>query len=869
MKLLSSPRLALPLLLSLSTPLIALQPPEEGEWEQLLDSGHFERRLDSAYKFGNHQPGPALARRAGRLRQEAMAARAGWSLMEPSNSLPDEWWGVPSSGEVQVLVFLIDFADQRADEKFPGLTPERIDSNLFGPGTAEAQAYAPRESMRNFYERASNGKLLVNGETHGWYHFEGTQFSYKPLDADDDIEMNWQIAREVLEAYDADIDYSRFDNDGDGYVDALNIIWSGEKGEWSSFWWGYRWSFWNDAAQSFTLDGVRFRDFSWQWVETREEDPTDYEPRVIIHEFGHLLGFPDLYDYEPEIGPEGGVGGADVMDSSRSGNFNAYFRWLLGWIEPAVHVVGDDALIRLTPAAAPGSPNPAAVVYFETPQGGTSAADAPFSEMLVLENRQPVGNDGGIAEMPTGGLAIWHVHGALNEQRSGFLHDNSRTEHKLMRLVQRDGNEDIEQLLADAEAGDLFLPGDALSPWTRPAPSTYAYTPSRLQLDPITGGTDDTINVRLSTYTGPLVRVRPSHLQLRTAPGMDHPPTAFTFTAEGESGTVVLSSADLLETGQHGRAISFDPAATASAHLFWNTADKPLHVTRERIRFEPDTAAIPPVSVPVQVRVRIPLEDALSYPDGFWDTGRHRPWFGQDAVVKSPPFAVASGQTDHDRQSYLSGWVWGPGWVSFSIKVSTEAEKDIVRFQLDGTTELELSGEQDWLSYIFYTDSSGWVQVRFVYARDEENSAGADRVWVDDFQFNPDYQTRFEYAASLLGLAPDPASLPFTDGRPFLEHFAFAPDYNVTSRMPDDVAWPQLEFLPESPTPILRVRYPQPHYGVRYVPQGSPDGLLWYTLTPGQEGVTASGLDWGSSTPGTLDLPLHGYRFFRLNYVER
>ena len=55
----------------------------------------------------------------------------------------------------------------------------------------------------------------------------------------------------------------------------------------------------------------------------------------MIHETGHALGLPDLYDYNVDVGPDGGVGGFDMMDATR-GDHNCFSKWLLDWITPMV-----------------------------------------------------------------------------------------------------------------------------------------------------------------------------------------------------------------------------------------------------------------------------------------------------------------------------------------------------------------------------------------------------------------------------------------------------------------------------------------------------------------------------------------------------
>lgn len=352
----------------MSLPIRALQPPGADT------AAPGAAQIAFAESLGNHHLSPQLAERAQWKLQQAhrtlavRSGRHGFPVQQQESLIPPQWTGMPSTGEPKVLALLCDFADQRAADVFPGMTQERVQANLFGQGTAEAQVFAPWDSLRNYYARASNDRLLVDGTVLGWYHFANAQTDYQPLISGDNKEENWELIKEVLLAYDEEVDFSEFDNDGDGVVDSLNFFWVGETGPWSSFWWGYRWNLRGSEADNFSLDGVRFEDFSWQWVESREADPSDYDPRVIIHEFGHLLGLPDLYDYYPGIGPEGGTGRFDVMDSSRGANHNAFFRWILGWIDPVFATAGDPEVYTLNAAGLPGSTGNAVVIFLPDEQ---------------------------------------------------------------------------------------------------------------------------------------------------------------------------------------------------------------------------------------------------------------------------------------------------------------------------------------------------------------------------------------------------------------------------------------------------------------------------------------------------------------------
>ena len=65
----------------------------------------------------------------------------------------------------------------------------------------------------------------------------------------------------------------------------------------------------------------------------------------------------------------------------------------------------------------------------------------------MVQNRTRPGND---ADLPADGLLIWHVDARLTRSGSDFLYDNSYTAHKLLRLMEADGLEEIERDSADA-----------------------------------------------------------------------------------------------------------------------------------------------------------------------------------------------------------------------------------------------------------------------------------------------------------------------------------------------------------------------------------------------------------------------------------
>jgi M6 family metalloprotease-like protein len=171
---------------------------------------------------------------------------------------------------------------------------------------------------------------------------------------------------------------------------------------------------------------------------------------VLCHEFGHLLGLPELY--APGGRPQEGIGvwglmgqGTWLRRGERPPHLCAWSKLRLGWVdaetvERTTRGVELPAVERVPRAvkvpAAPGRPQ----------------------EYYLLENRARIGAD---RSLPGEGLLVWHV----DESVTGFRSAEIDPSHKLLHLVEADGRGDLDR--GHAAGGNR---GDASDPWSGPPP---------------------------------------------------------------------------------------------------------------------------------------------------------------------------------------------------------------------------------------------------------------------------------------------------------------------------------------------------------------------------------------------------------------
>lgn len=403
-----------------------------------------------------------------------------------------------TTGNVKGITVLIDFSDQ------PATIPVSAFSDFLNrPGY---NGYSNQGSVRDFFLDVSKGQLdYTNTIAPSYYR------ALKPKSYYDNVNggKTLELAREALNWLDAQgFDFSQYDQDNDGKVDALNFYYAGAPA------WGWSKGLWPHSGSgiNLTLDGKYCNQYQISDIDDSLQIGT------FCHENGHmLLGFPDLYDYGHE---SKGMGLYCLMSTSggtRPTQPCAYMKVRAKWA----------TCIPLTSPAAklPITANSLTYYRYDHP---TKKNEYYLVDCLHRSMSRYSG-------LPDQGLAIWHI----DENGSNNNEQRMPSQHYKVTLVAADARWDLERGMNSGDSKDFYDAAGVreLSSLTNPSSAWWDKSDSGLCIHDVSA-TSTTMTFSFGD-PGNLVLMPAAGLSAMGFESGDVTPTSKTFTLYN-SGSVAL-----------------------------------------------------------------------------------------------------------------------------------------------------------------------------------------------------------------------------------------------------------------------------------------------------------------------------------------
>ena len=381
---------------------------------------------------------------------------------------------VPSTGNVNAMLFTAEFRDMKFRDNYK----KGLKTWFFGDQDNSRKSF-PIESIKAYYERASYGKLHINGDVH---HYVSGKIR-KSYDSKDQLTKNHDLYSEIFENWMDSItantpsgldedeylaeSLKKYDSDNDKIIDAIYVLYAGPEGTWGTQWWNYRASF----TYSFRNTGYKCKHI----VFMNGSENVSRAVRVAIHETGHLLGLVDYYPYTKELvnGKKVRVSRIHTFDmmNNNFGDHNGFSKMLLGWIpkEKVKIVTSGTQLSGIKPYAINGD------IVLIMPQSEWNRYGI-YSEFIMAEYYQSVSNDY-LEEKnkPRAGLRLYHIYARLNQSGTDFVGSNRIIDKiPLVAAIDRDHRKHIGDDYYWAYENCVYNEGNEFAPWTSPGSAFYS-----------------------------------------------------------------------------------------------------------------------------------------------------------------------------------------------------------------------------------------------------------------------------------------------------------------------------------------------------------------------------------------------------------
>lgn len=363
---------------------------------------------------------------------------------------------VPINIAPRGLVILVNFTDVAFTT-----SKAELDSMLNGYDYSRSYSYkykmknydiTSRGSARQYFYDSSNGAYNPQFDVVGPVTVSKEMAYYGKNTSGFDA-APWTMVKEACQLVDDSVDFSLYDNDNDGYMDFVYVIYAGY-GEADG---GDANTIWPHTYNLLTGVGIRCK------VDNKLVDlyacgnELDFRSKkhtgigTFTHEFSHVLGLPDFYETTGE-GTHKTLGAWSNLDYgpyNNDGNtppaLSAYERFMMGWLVPRLIV--DPENVELEDLKISNN----ALLISTTDQHNLIGNNPKPTSFYLLENRQQMGWD---EYLPGHGLMLTKVQFDYRKWAGNTV--NNSPNSMGVDLIEADGKTNTGE---DHKSTDLFPAG--------------------------------------------------------------------------------------------------------------------------------------------------------------------------------------------------------------------------------------------------------------------------------------------------------------------------------------------------------------------------------------------------------------------------
>ena len=264
------------------------------------------------------------------------------------------------------------------------------------------------------------------------------------------------MIKEACKLVDNEVDFTQYDNDNDGKVDFVYVMYAGyseAEGAGEDYVWPHNYHL-SYANVKCTVDGVRVDNYACSnelkgslWYGVSRDGIGSF-----CHEFSHVLGLPDHYATNNISVKQ--TGDWDIMCSGSYNNnsntpagYTAQERFFMGWCKPVV--LNEPVTIdSMKPLVTSGE----MYLISETGEHNLKGNDPSPTQFFMLENRKKVSWD---AFVPGEGLLITKINYSYSKWISNTV--NNTASARCYEIIEADGKEpSMLETGGDGKQGDVF-----------------------------------------------------------------------------------------------------------------------------------------------------------------------------------------------------------------------------------------------------------------------------------------------------------------------------------------------------------------------------------------------------------------------------